>query len=178
MLIPRQKVPGLAVDTVAHGRFELSGETCERGTVITFYRGLHCPICASYLRDLEGRVPDFTKRGYGVIAISADGAERARRFADRIGAANLRIGYGLPLAKAREWGLYISSGRGMTSAGVEEPALFPEPGLFVVNRDRTLYAASVQSMPFARPSFAELLQALDFVTARDYPARGEFTGAV
>jgi peroxiredoxin len=178
MLMPRRQVPALAVDTLAHGRFDLAAEKPERGTVISFYRGLHCPICATSLKDLEKRVPDFAERGYGVIAVSSDDAERAGQFADKIGAAELRIGYGLPLATAREWGLYISTGRGRTSAGVEEPPLFPEPGLFVVNPDGTLYAGSVQTMPFARPSFAELLGALDFVIAKDYPARGEYAEAV
>ena len=28
-------------------------------------------------------------------------------------------------------------------------------------------------MPFARPSFGEILTAVDFVKKRDYPARGE-----
>jgi hypothetical protein len=28
-------------------------------------------------------------------------------------------------------------------------------------------------MPFSRPSFAEVLNAVDFVTRNDYPARGE-----
>ena len=33
-------------------------------------------------------------------------------------------------------------------------------------------------MPFARPHFDELLGAMDFAIAKDYPARGEYTGAV
>ena len=61
----------------------------------------------------------------------------------------------------------------MTSAGVEEPALFSEPGLFLVRPDGILYFASVQTMPFARPHFSDILAALDFVIAKDYPARGE-----
>ena len=61
----------------------------------------------------------------------------------------------------------------MTSAGVEEPALFSEPGLFLVLPDRTLYFASVQTMPFARPHFTDILAALDYVIAKNYPARGE-----
>jgi hypothetical protein len=28
-------------------------------------------------------------------------------------------------------------------------------------------------MPFTRPAFADLLNAVDFVTSKDYPARGE-----
>jgi hypothetical protein len=31
-------------------------------------------------------------------------------------------------------------------------------------------------MPFARPHFDELLAAIDFAVANDYPARGEYTG--
>jgi hypothetical protein len=33
-------------------------------------------------------------------------------------------------------------------------------------------------MPFVRPVFKELVSALDFAIAKDYPARGEYTGAV
>jgi hypothetical protein len=33
-------------------------------------------------------------------------------------------------------------------------------------------------MPFVRPNFGEMAKALDFVIANDYPARGEYTGAV
>jgi hypothetical protein len=63
----------------------------------------------------------------------------------------------------------------MTSTGVEEPALFSEPGLFLVRADGTLYFASVQTMPFARPRFVDVVAALDYVIANDYPARGEVT---
>jgi peroxiredoxin len=178
MLIPRRKVPDLAVDTLDHGRFDLASEDSERGTVVCFYRGLHCPICAGYLTELEKRVPEFAERGVSTIAISSDDAERTRGMADKIGAENLRFGYGLTLAKAREWGLYISTGRGKTSIGIEEPALFAEPGLFMINADQTLYYGSVQTMPFVRPHFSELVSALDFAIAKNYPARGEYVGAV
>ena len=57
--------------------------------------------------------------------------------------------------------------------GFEEPALFSEPGLFLVRPDGTLYFGTVQTMPFARPNFREILGALDFVLAKGYPARGE-----
>ena len=107
--------------------------------------------------------------------MSSDPAERAERAKQEWKLPNLRLGYGLDLVVARRWGLYISTGRGVTSAGVDEPALFSEPGLFLVKPDRTLYFASVQTMPFARPHFADILAALDYVIAKDYPARGEVT---
>ena len=108
-----------------------------------------------------------------VVAISSDSEARASEAKTKWRLNQLTVGYGLDLDKAREWGLYISSGHGMTSSGHEEPALFSEPGLFLVRPDGTLYFGSVQTMPFARPSFADILKALDFVLAKDYPARGE-----
>jgi peroxiredoxin len=178
MLIPRQKVPDLKVPTLAHGAFDLSRDGAERGTVICFYRGLHCPICATYLKELVRLVPEFDKRGVKTIAISSDGKDRAEQMAEKIGAQDLRVGYDLSLEKAREWGLYISTSRGKTSIGIEEPALFSEPGLFMVTPEQTLYYGSVQTMPFVRPHFSELVSALDFAIEKNYPARGEYTGAL
>lgn len=178
MLMPRQKTPDLKLATLDHGDFDLSADGSERGTVVCFYRGLHCPICATYLTELEKRTADFAKRGVKTIAISTDGEDRARAMADGIKAKDLRIAYGLSLQTARDWGLYISTSRGTTSIGIEEPALFSEPGLFMVTPQQTLYYGSVQTMPFVRPHFSELVGALDFAIDKDYPARGEYTGAV
>lgn len=93
-------------------------------------------------------------------------------------ANTLQFGYGLSLRRAREWGLYISESRGKSSIGIEEPALFSEPGGFIVRPDGTLYYGAVQTMPFARPTFQEQIGAIDFVISKDYLARGEFTGPV
>lgn len=176
MLIPRQAVPALKLDTLAHGRFDLAGESARNFTLVVFYRGLHCPVCAKYLIELERLVPEFEQRGVTVIAASSDNAERAAAMAEKVKASRLRMAYGLSLENARAWGLYISASRGKTSIGIEEPALFSEPGVFMVRPDGTLYYGNVQTMPFARPNFADLLAGLDFIIANDYPARGEYSG--
>ncbi|QXT39720.1 peroxiredoxin-like family protein [Gymnodinialimonas ceratoperidinii] len=178
MLMPRQPVPSLSLPLVGGGAFDLAEESSPRGTAICFYRGLHCPICAKYLEEFEKLADDFAERGVGTIAISSDGEERAAEMKSKINAEKLRFGYDLPLAKAREWGLYISTSKGKTSIGIEEPALFSEPGLFLINPDNTLYYMSVQTMPFVRPHFRELLGAVDFAIEKNYPARGEYTGEV
>ncbi len=172
-LIPRQPVPRLALALAGGGKFDLNTETPKTFTLVVFYRGLHCPQCRRQLTELEAKLPEFDKRGVSVVAISVDGEERANRTKSEWSLPNLRIGYGLDLATARAFGLWISTGRGKTSAGLEEPALFNEPGLFLIKPDRTLYCASVQTMPFARPHLADLLAALDFIAERNYPARGE-----
>lgn len=178
MLLPRKKTPNLKVPLVGGGEFDLSNEPGEKGTVVCFYRGLHCPICATYLTELEKRADDFAERGVGVVAISSDVEERAAEMGKKIEASKLRIGYGLDLGVAKEWGLYISTSRGATSIGIVEPDLFSEPGLFMVTPEQNLYYGSVQTMPFVRPHFSELVGALDFAIANDYPARGEYVGAV
>ena len=178
MLTPRQPVRELQVATLAHGDFKLADDAAAHFSLVVFYRGLHCPICHKYLLELGRLQPEFDKRGDKVIALSTDTAERAQAMADKLRAPDLRMGYGLSLASARAWGLYISASRSSTSIGIDEPALFAEPGVFIVRPDATLYYGAVQTMPFARPHFDELLDAIDFALAKNYPARGEYDGAV
>lgn len=178
VLIPRQPVPALDLPLSGGGRFTLAVSPAPTFNLLVFYRGLHCPLCAKYLIELERLHDDFVARGVVPLAISSDHAERAAAMAQKVAAQKLCFAYDLPLAVARQWGLTISTGRGKTSIGIEEPALFAEPGLFLVRPDGTLYWGSTQSMPFARPHFDDILGAIDFVVKNDYPARGEFTGEV
>ena len=177
-LIPRQKTPALDVALTSTGRFVLGAAPGKTFDLIVFYRGLHCPVCTKYLLELERLAPEFDKRGVNIVAISSDDEDRARKMAEKVNASGVKFGYGLSLQSARAWGLYISAGRGPTSIGIIEPALFSEPGVFLVKPDGTLYYGAVQTMPFARPAFQDLLGAIDFAITKDYPARGEYTGPV
>ena len=116
---------------------------------------------------------EFDARGVEVVVVSSDEKGRAEEAKRDWELENLTIGYGMSIEKARQWGLYISTGRGKTSAGIEEPAIFNEPGLFLVRPDKTLYASNIVTMPFTRPRFKEVLGALDVIIEKDYPARGE-----
>ncbi len=177
-LLPRHPVPALQLDLTAGGRYVLGAAPGEKFDLLVFYRGLHCPICAKYLLELERLSEEFAKRGVQLVAISNDGEERARQMAEKVSAKGVQFAYGLSLRSARQWGLYISAGRGKTSIGIEEPELFSEPGVFLVRPDGTLYYGAVQTMPFARPQFQDLIGAIDFAVAKDYPARGEHTAPV
>lgn len=168
-LFPRRQVPELTLPLVGGGQFELASERPKSFSLLVFYRGLHCPICKMQLRDLEAKIAEFDKRGTSVLAISTDVRERAEQTRTDWGLAQLRLAYGLPLEAGRRWGLYVSEGR----PGTSEPAYFTEPALYLVRPEGTLYFGSVQTMPFARPHFADILSAIDFVRAKNYPARGE-----
>jgi len=177
-LMPREAVPGLNVPLTTGGNYVLGENPAETFDLIVFYRGLHCPICTKYLLELERLAQDYATRGVNIIAVSSDEEDRGRQMAEKVKANVIKFGYGLNLSNARQWGLYISTSRGKTSIGIEEPELFSEPGVFLIKPDNTLYYGAVQTMPFARPPFQDLLGAIDFAIANDYPARGEYTGEV
>ena len=153
----------------------MSDQKPKHFTMLAFYRGMHCSVCRDYLAKLQSMHASFNGLGVTPIAISMDEADRACSAEASWKLEDLCVAYGLSLQQAREWGLYVSRGAGLSSLGIEEPPMFVEPALFLVRRDRTLYYASVQSMPFARPCFGELLSGIEKAVARDYPARGEVT---
>ena len=172
-LLPRKPVPALEFDTVGGEHWSLAAQKPPNFTMVVFYRGLHCPICHRYTSELNAMIADYDKRGISTVITSTDTQERAAEAKEKWGLPNLTVGYGVSIDKAREWGLYVSTSRGKTSAGIDEPPLFAEPGIFLVKPDATLYWASVSTMPFARPHFTDILGAIDFAVGKNYPARGE-----
>jgi alkyl hydroperoxide reductase subunit AhpC len=174
VLKPRQPVPTLEVETL-DGSWSLADHDPENFTMVVFYRGLHCPICSKYIGELDKLAGDFAEIGVSILVLSGDDKERAEQARQDWELSKLQIGYGVSTEQARDWGLHRSAGRGLTSIGIEEPAEFSEPGLFIVRPDNTLYWAQVSTMPFARPHFREIIGALKFALEKDYPARGELS---
>ena len=169
MITPRQQTPSLSLPLVGGDHFDLSMETPNFATLVVAYRGLHCPICASYLAELDRMTPDFAASGVTTIAVSMDGQEKTQSMADKIGVKSLRIAHDMTLETARNWGLYISQQIQET-----EPKLFSEPGVFLVKPDQTLFYISVQSMPAVRPQLNDILGVVNFAIKANYPARGDY----
>ena len=152
------------------GRWSLAREKPARLALLAFYRGIFCPICRTWVADLDRLVPDFEKRGVSVIALSCDRKEGAERAVAEWGLKNLRVGYKLDVEDARKAGLYISEGRGLNpGSGLKEPMLFAEPALMLVKPEGELYAAWIQSTPYARVHISEVLTAVDNFVARNIP---------
>ncbi len=167
-LKPRTQAPELVISMGEGGDWRLAEQKPENFTMLVFYRGLHCPVCKRYLQDLESKLQDIHSRGVEVIAISGDTGERAEETKREWGLERLTLGYGQSVDSMREWGLFVSH-----AIKPAEPDHFGEPGLFLIRPDGTIYYEAIQSMPFGRPSFREMLSAIDFVLQNDYPARGK-----
>ncbi len=167
-LKPRQEVPELILKTTKGLKWDLRDNVPDNFTMLIFYRGLHCPVCKKYLEELNNKIQDFRDKGVNVICVSSNDEELAQKTVEEWDIENLNIGYDFSPEAGRKWGLFISE-----AIKDSEPEVFLEPALFLIRPDNTLYSASIQSMPFARPKFDELLRSISFVIKDDYPARGE-----
>ena len=165
---PRQPAPPLEVKLLDGSTWRLGDAKPATFEMIVVYRGLHCPVCKTYLGELEAKLPEFSKSGVDVIAVSTDSRERAERAKIEWGFEQSPRGCELSIANAREWDLFIS--RAIRDG---EPPEFSEPGLFLIKPDGTLFFASRGSAPWGRPPLDQMLRGIDVATERKMPARGE-----
>lgn len=166
--LPRHPAPSLSFPLLGGGTWSLRDQQPENFTLLIFYRGLHCPVCKTYLKTLTDLQADYAERGVEVVAVSMDTQSRARKARMDWDLGDFPLGYGLDAPTARAWGLYLSH-----AIKDAEPDLFSEPGLFLVRPGGDLYYAAVNSMPFGRPHLPTFLKSIDFILENDYPARGE-----
>ena len=135
--------------------------------LVVIYRGLHCPLCKSYLTTLQGVLSQLHANRVDVVVASGDPEEKARAMAEEL-SLTMPVGYDLSVAQMRTLGLYISDPRGPQ----ETDRPFPEPGLFVINDAGTVQMLDISNSPFLRPDLSGVAGGLDYIRANNYPIRG------
>ena len=166
-LIPGENTPSLKLDTLNNNLWSIDDNINKSKSMIVFYRGLHCPVCAEFLKLLDTQLQDYKKSNTEVIVVSMDNREKAIKSKNEWDLKNLNIAYGLSEEKAREWNLYISK-----SIKETESDIFCEPGLFIIKEDGSLYLVNISNMPWARPDISSLPAKLVFAEEKNYPVRG------
>ena len=164
--LPGTQAPALSLPLAGGGTYDLASESPAAATMVIFYRGLHCPVCETYLGKVVDKAAAFAEAGMPIVLVSMDGEDRAVKAKADWGLGDLPVAYGLSEEQARAWGLYIS-----TSIKEAETPVFCEPGTFWVKPDGTLYLIDIASMPFARPDVDILLSRVVAI-GNGYPARG------
>ncbi len=165
-----ERLPEITVSRLGGGELRLGAPVDDHAwQMVVVYRGKHCPICKTYLAELERMAPEFAIVGVGVIAISSDPEDRARSFTDEIG-VSYPVGYDLSVEQMRSLGLYISEPR--SEKETDRP--FAEPGVFVVNDKGLLHVVDISNAPFSRPDLAGLAKGLKYIRDNDYPIRGRW----
>lgn len=168
-IIPGKKAPSLNIETISGNTWSLDKQLNKSKCMIVFYRGLHCPVCSVFLKQIESQLLEYKKSNTEVIAVSMDNKEKALKVKSDWSIKNLNIAYGLSEENARKWGLYISK-----SIKEAESDLFCEPGLFIIKEDGTLYLANTSNMPWARPDLTDFPAKLIFAEENNYPVRGNY----
>ncbi|MEM9158852.1 MAG: peroxiredoxin-like family protein [Verrucomicrobiota bacterium] len=147
------------------------GETQTPGAwkFVLVYRGLHCPVCNRYLKQLQELKEGYAKANTEILALSADTLERAQEIA-KVNGLEFPIAYGLNVDQMDRLGLYISQNR--PDDDVDYP--FPEPGVFVLNAEGKLQVIEISNIPFHRAELKELLETIEWIQENDYPLRGAY----
>lgn len=168
-----ERLPDITVPQLDGGDLRLGVPSDDHDwQMVVVYRGKHCPICKTYLAELERLAPEFAMTGIGIIAVSSDPEDRARSFTMEIG-VSFPVAYDLAVDQMQALGLYVSEPR--SEKETDRP--FAEPGLFVINADGLLQVVDISNAPFARPDLAGLAKGLKFIRDNDYPIRGRLSGA-
>ncbi len=164
---PGGPAPDLELPVVGGETFRLADRTPALFTMLVFNRGLHCPVCHAQLSELDRRFDELAERGIEVVSVSGESEERATSMRNDWKVGKVPLAFGLSEAQMREWGLFVSRG-----IDENEPAVFNEPALFLIDPQGSVYYEALLSMPVGRPRLDDLLGGIDYWTANDYPARG------
>ncbi len=167
-VFPKQEVAKLGGGTVTLGAPQ-GGHDWQ---LVVVYRGLHCPICKTYLSKLDGLVIDYNALGVDVIAVSGDSEDKSQAMVDEK-ELSLTMGYGLSVAQMQALGLYVSDPR----SPQETDRPFAEPGLFVINGQGEIQILDISNAPFARPEPEAIKNGIKFIRANEYPIRGTHKAA-
>ncbi len=163
--------PTVEVKDLEGGTVDLGKPTGDADwKMVVVYRGRHCPLCTKYLNNLEGFKQNLLEAGIDLAAVSGDSQSQLQ---DHLGELDVSypLYYGLSIEQMQELGLYISHPR--SEQETDHP--FPEPGLFVINKDNEVQVVDISNNPFVRPEPEALTSGLSWIRQNTYPIRGTYS---
>lgn len=152
-------IPDFHFNTLNGGTWHSRDTGHRHFRLLVIYRGMWCPHCKRQLKDLNTLHDSFEEAGVDPIAVSADTSERAAVSKKEYRLDQLNIGCAIPIAEARDLGVFISKG-----INAQEMPLFCEPASFLINANNRIQAAWIASNAFARTSMQEILSYVDFLS--------------
>lgn len=161
-------MPKFALSLVGGGEVTIGQNVAQgRTTLFYSYRGVHCPLCRNFMNALEGHLEKLDSMGVDVVFLSMNDAEKATKAKEEWGIKS-PVAYGMSVEQAASLGLYLTDGM----PSFNEPTVFSEPGMFMLNSDEALRFADICNAPFIRPNIDGLIFGLEFVFSKNYPIRG------
>jgi len=90
-LVTGHRSPALEVPTLTGTTWQLTEQTPTNFSAIVFYRGRFCPICQSYLTELDRHMSEFDRLGVDLIAISGDSQAEVQKAQQEWGLQHLLL---------------------------------------------------------------------------------------
>lgn len=178
-LQPGETAPDFVLPSTGGGEFGLEATLRNGPVVIAFYRGGWCPYCNLTLRALNDLAPALQAFGASLIAIAPQRAEAQRETGDKHGlrfpllidgdnrVARL-FGLAFPLPDNLV-ALYRGLGIDIPTANATSEWVLPLPATYVIARDGTVAAASIDIDYTRRAEPAEILAAVACLAKEPVP---------
>ena len=104
-----ETLPDLSLPSVSHGTVSLSEYVRWTWNIVLFYRGNWCPFCNAQLNAYQRKISEFETLGVGVVAISADPLDEAKKTVEKHH-LTFPVLYGAsPASTAKTFGAYIDN---------------------------------------------------------------------
>jgi peroxiredoxin len=139
--------------------------------VLQFYRGDWCPYCNLHLRALQAALPEIRKRSASLIAISPQSQDHAVSLTeqaelefdvlsdvDQHVIRDYGVQYTLPAGLES---VHLDIGVDLRDQNADGSWTLPVPATFVINREGTVVAASIEVDYRTRMEPAVILEVLD-----------------
>jgi peroxiredoxin len=142
--------------------------------VLSFYRGGWCPYCNLELRALQKALPDITRLGAKLVAVSPQTPDESLSTAEKnelafsvlsdVGSATAKS-FGIAYDLAEELRpIYARFSHALPEKNGDESWMLPIPATYVIDRDGTIALAFVDVDYRNRLEPAEILSALQFLS--------------
>jgi peroxiredoxin len=169
------RAPDFRLPDARGGYVRLQDLLAKGPVVVSFYRGGWCPYCNLELRALQKALPEIKRLGAEVVAISPETPDESLSTAEKdelafavlsdVGSDTARA-YGIAFDLAEELRpIYARLGHALPDKNGDESWVLPIPATYVVDMDGKVALAFVDIDYRKRLEPAEILSALQAMTA-------------
>lgn len=174
------RAPDFNLPDARGGYVRLKDLLATGSVVLSFYRGGWCPYCNLELRALQQALPEITRLGAKLVAVSPQTPDESLSTTEKnalsfsvlsdIGSTTAKA-FGIAYDLAEELRpIYARSGHALPEKNGDEIWVLPIPATYVINTDGTVALAFVDVDYRNRLELAEILTALQSLSRQQ---RGE-----
>jgi peroxiredoxin len=170
------KVPAFCLPDARGGLVRLNDLLVKGPIVLSFYRGGWCPYCNLELRALQNKLPDITRLGARLVAVSPETPDESLSTAKKnkltflvlsdVGSTTAKA-FGIAFDLAEELRpVYARCGHALPDKNGDESWVLPIPATYVIDTDGTI------ALAFRDVDYRNRLEPAEIIVALRAVAKG------